>query len=156
MYQILIQRAVANHTIPSTAQLKRWAKAVLQEKIPNAEMTIRIVDKDEITTLNSTYRHQNKATNVLSFPFDMPEGIEIDIPLLGDLVICAEVIEEEAQAQHKTVNAHWAHMLVHGILHLLGYDHEKNNEAERMEAEEILILAKLGFNNPYKIVEKGE
>lgn len=156
MYQIIVQRAVSNISIPSTAQFKRWAKAVLQEKMANAEVTIRVVDKDEITTLNSTYRHKNKPTNVLSFPFEMPEGVELETPILGDIVICAEVIEAEARDQHKPVEAHWAHMVVHGLLHLLGYDHEKDDDAEKMETEEIAILGELGFNNPYQIVEKGE
>jgi probable rRNA maturation factor len=150
MYQIIVQRMVTDRTAPSTSQLKRWAKLILQEKIPNAELTIRIVDKDEMTTLNSTYRKKNKPTNVLSFPFEMPKDIDIETPILGDIVICADVIKEEAQAQQKTHDAHWAHMVVHGILHLLGYDHEKENEAEIMEAEEIVILKNMGFNNPYQ------
>ncbi len=156
MYQIVVQRAVSNISIPSTALFKRWAKTALQEKIPSAEVTIRIVDKDEITTLNSTYRHKNKPTNVLSFPFDMPSEIDIDIPILGDIVICAAVIIEEAEEQNKPVNAHWAHMTVHGILHLLGFDHEDNHDAEIMEAEEITILSELGFDNPYKLPEQPE
>jgi probable rRNA maturation factor len=155
MYQIIVQRAVSNIPIPSTAQFKRWAKAVLQEKMSNAEITIRIVDKDEITTLNSTYRHKNKPTNVLSFPFEMPEDVKLDVPILGDIIICAEVIIEEAHEQNKKVNAHWAHMVVHGILHLLGHDHEKDDEAKIMEAEEISILEELGFPNPYEMTEKG-
>ncbi len=112
----------------------------LKNKMPSAELTIRIVDKKEITELNSTYRHKNKPTNVLSFPFDMPEECEDEIPILGDIIICAEVIQEESLQQEKTVEAHWAHMVVHGALHLLGYDHEKDHEAEIMEAEEIKIL----------------
>lgn len=155
MYQIVVQRAVSNVSIPSTALFKRWAKTALQEKIANAEVTIRIVDKDEIKALNSTYRHKNKPTNVLSFPFEMPEDVDIDIPILGDIIICAEVIIEEAQEQGKSANAHWAHMTVHGILHLLGYDHENNEDAEKMEAEEIGILKELGFDNPYEVIEKG-
>lgn len=153
MYQIVVQRAVKNIAIPSTAKFKRWAKEVLQDKMPNAEVTIRIVDKDEITTLNSTYRHKNKPTNVLSFPFELPDDIKLDTPILGDIAICAEVIVEEAAEQHKPVETHWAHMVVHGILHLLGYDHVKDEDAEVMEAEEITIMAKLGFNNPYQITE---
>lgn len=156
MYQIIVQRAVSNISIPSTALFKSWAEAALKTKILNAEVTIRIVDKDEMLALNSTYRHKNKVTNVLSFPFDMPKDIEIEIPILGDIVICAEVIIEEANAQNKSLNAHWAHMIVHGILHLLGYDHEKDAEANIMEAEEIAILKALDFNNPYEITEKGK
>ncbi|MHB1949504.1 MAG: rRNA maturation RNase YbeY [Gammaproteobacteria bacterium] len=156
MYQIIVQRAVRNNSIPSTAQFKRWAKAVLQEKVANAEVTIRIVDIDEITELNSTYRKKDKPTNVLSFPFEMPEGVAMDTPILGDVVICAQVIEEEAHKQHKPLTAHWAHMVVHGMLHLLGYNHEENEEAEEMETEEISIMNELGFKNPYICAEKGE
>lgn len=156
MYQIIVQRAVSDIFIPSNAHLKKWTKAVLKEKIPNAELTIRVVDKDEITTLNSTYRNKNKPTNVLSFPFEMPPGVEIETPILGDLIICAAVIEEEAKEQNKTPESHWAHMVVHGTLHLLGYDHVKNDEAIKMESEEITILAELGFNDPYHIDDKGE
>ena len=151
MYQIIVQRATKDFSFPATEKFKRWAKAALQDDVPNAELTIRIVDKAEMVMLNSTYRHKNKPTNVLSFPFEMPEGIDMENPILGDIVICAEVIEEEAQAQQKLVEAHWAHMVVHGVLHLLGHDHEIEAEAEKMEAEEITILAKLGFNNPYHI-----
>lgn len=150
MYLIDVQRAVSEMSVPSVAQLKRWAKTTLQQKVPTAELTIRIVDKEEITNLNATYRHKNKATNILSFPFATPLGIECETPLLGDIVICAEVIAEEAQAQQKAILAHWAHMIVHGILHLLGYDHEKEADAEIMEAEEIRILHILGFTNPYQ------
>lgn len=156
MYQIVVQRAVANQSIPATAKFKRWVKTALQEKMSDAEVTIRIVDKDEMTMLNSTYRHKNKPTNVLSFPFEMPDEVELDTPILGDIVICAEVIEEEAHEQQKTLESHWAHMVVHGVLHLLGFDHEDNAEAEIMEAEEIVILAKLNFNNPYEIPEEGK
>lgn len=158
MYQIIVQRAVSNISIPSTPLFKRWAKGALEEKIPNAELTIRVVDEDEMRSLNSTYRKKDKTTNVLSFPFDTPEDVDVDLPLLGDIVICAQVIIDEAKEQHKTVDAHWAHMIVHGVLHLLGYDHEKDDEAEMMEAEEIKILKKLGFDNPYQIhvTEKGK
>ncbi len=154
MYDISVQRAVVKKKLPNNTQFKQWASAALDTRIPAAELTIRIVDKNEITELNSTYRKKNKPTNVLSFPFDMPEELHEETPLLGDIIICAEVIEEEALAQQKTVESHWAHMVVHGTLHLLGFDHEDNEEAEQMEAEEIKILASLGFSNPYQ--EQGE
>jgi probable rRNA maturation factor len=154
MYEITIQRIVVNKLLPTTAKLKQWAKAALKTKIPMAALTIRIVDKNEMTELNSTYRKKNKPTNVLSFPFDMPDEFEEEIPLLGDIIICAEVIEEEAATQEKTLEAHWAHMVIHGVLHLLGHDHEKDHDADIMEAEEINILQTLGFNNPYLV--KGE
>lgn len=153
MQNVLVQWAIPKPSSPTTKQLKYWAKETLLLKSPHAEVTIRIVDPKEMITLNHTYRHKNKVTNVLSFPFEMPEGVELPISILGDIVICAEVIEQEALEQAKELNAHWAHMVVHGILHLLGYDHEEDEQAELMEAEEIIILKKLGFNNPYQIVE---
>jgi probable rRNA maturation factor len=149
MYEIIIQRAVTGTSLPTTPSFKRWVKTVLKNKMPSAELTIRIVDKNEMTELNTTYRKKNKPTNVLSFPFDMPEECKNDLPILGDIVICAEVIQEEAYAQKKTLDAHWAHMVVHGTLHLLGYDHENDSDAEIMEAEEIRFLSDLGFENPY-------
>jgi probable rRNA maturation factor len=153
MYQIIVQRMVSDHSIPSTAQLKRWAKQILEEKISHAELTIRIVDKDEMTTLNSTYRKKDKPTNVLSFPFEAPSDVDLETTILGDVVICADVIAEEAISQQKTLDAHWAHMIVHGVLHLLGYDHEEDDEAEIMEAEEIILLEMLGYDNPYQVVK---
>lgn len=154
MYEVIVQRAVSNFPIPHNAKLKRWVQAVLQDKIPSAEMTIRIVDKEEIQQLNATYRHKNKPTNVLAFPSELPTTVEMDLPLLGDLVICAEIIAEEAKEQYKELDAHWAHMVVHGLLHLQGYDHVNDVDANIMESEEILILKKLGFDNPYQIREK--
>ncbi len=156
MYEIIVQRVVQAKSLPTTAKLKRWATTALKNKLPAAELTIRIVDKNEITELNSTYRHKNKPTNVLSFPFDMPEELNEETPILGDIIICAEVIAEEAIAQEKTAEAHWAHMVVHGILHLLGFDHEKDQDALIMEAEEIKILQILGFSNPYEVSQQGE
>ncbi len=156
MYDITVQRVVAGPSLPTTAKLKLWATTALTNKIPAAELTIRIVDKAEITTLNSTYRHKHTPTNVLSFPFDMPEECADECFTLGDIIICADVIFEEALLQQKTLEAHWAHMVVHGILHLLGYDHENETDAEKMESEEINILRKLGFSNPYQVSEKGD
>ncbi len=157
MYEITVQRATATKSLPSTAKLKLWAKAALQAKMKAAELNIRIVDKKEITELNSTYRHKHKPTNVLSFPFDMPKELDTQCPVLGDIVICAEMIAEEAREQGKTLDSHWAHMVVHGALHLLGYDHEQDHDAEIMEAEEIKILHALGLPNPYHYkVHKNE
>jgi len=109
---------------------------------------IRLVDETEGARLNADYRGKNYPTNVLSFPFEVPPGIPNTH--LGDLVICAPVVVGEAVAQGISVEAHWAHLTVHGVLHLLGYDHLEDDEAERMEAEEIRILETLGFPNPYQ------
>ena len=157
MYDITIQHAASSTLYPNSKKLKQWTRAALKNKTPTAEVTLRIVDKHEITELNSTYRKKNKPTNVLSFPFEMPEGLGDEIPaILGDIVICADVVQEEAETQHKTLDAHWAHMVVHGILHLLGYDHENDQDAEVMESEEIHILKTLGFDDPYAIIDEGE
>lgn len=139
MSDIVIQRCVPAAGIPAPTSLRQWAQAALKKK---GALTIRIVDEEESETLNGRYRHKQKPTNVLSFGYD-ERGV------LGDLVICAPVVEREAKEQGKTVRAHWAHMVVHGCLHLQGHDHEKEAEAAAMESLEIRILGKLGFNNPY-------
>ncbi len=144
------QLASEASTIPSEAKFQQWLNAAVTPFQDDAEVTIRIVDEAESQQLNFDYREKDKPTNVLSFPFQQPPGIE-ELPLLGDLVICAQVVAREALEQHKTLEAHWAHMVVHGCLHLLGFDHIKEDEAQEMEAEEIQILADLGFANPYEI-----
>ena len=103
-----------------------------------------------MSELNSTYRQKNGLTNVLSFPFTMPEDVQIDIPILGDIVVCAEVVNREADEQSKPQEAHWAHMIVHGVFHLLGYDHETDKDAEIMESLETEIMQSLGYANPYE------
>lgn len=143
-----IQQVSKNTDIPTPDQIQQWINGVLLPKHDGIELTVRIVDIVESQALNHQYRGKDKPTNVLSFPFEVPEGIELN--LLGDLVVCADIVSKEAAAQHKTAQAHWAHMLVHGCLHLLGYDHINDSDAEYMEAREIDILDKLGFNNPYK------
>jgi len=142
-----LQNACTNSNIPTLAQFQQWVNASLLPQHDNTELTIRLVNINESQQLNAQYRGKDKPTNVLSFPFEVPEGIELN--LLGDLVICADIVESEALQQNKPLNAHWAHMVVHGCLHLLGYDHINNQDAEQMEALEIDILTKLGFNSPY-------
>ncbi|EEQ20787.1 metalloprotease [Yersinia intermedia ATCC 29909] len=112
-----------------------------------AEVTVRLVDEAESHELNLTYRGKDKPTNVLSFPFEAPP--EIELPLLGDLIICRQVVEQEAIEQEKALLAHWAHMVVHGSLHLLGYDHIVDDEAEEMESIETEIMQSLGYPDPY-------
>lgn len=153
MYQISIQHAAGKRLAPKASLLRKWAEHALSRRIDTAEVTIRIVDTEEMSELNSTYRHKKGPTNVLSFPFTTPEKVDIEIPILGDIVICADVVNHEAQEQGKSQEAHWAHMIVHGIFHLLGYDHENDSNAAVMESLEIEIMQALGFANPY---ESGE
>ena len=134
--------------LPQAAEFQRWLDAAILPFQEEAEVTVRLVDEAESQELNHTYRGKDKPTNVLSFPFECPPGIEL--PLLGDLVICRQVVEREATEQGKPLMAHWAHMVVHGSLHLLGYDHIEDGEAEEMEALEIEFMAALGFANPYQ------
>ncbi|WP_334018579.1 rRNA maturation RNase YbeY [Alteromonas sp. S015] len=135
--------------IPSPSELELWANAVLKyEGLSDQEVTIRFTDEAESQSLNHEYRGKDKPTNVLSFPFEAPPGV--DISLLGDLVICAPVISREADEQKKKVSDHYAHMTVHGLLHLMGYDHIDETDAEEMEGKEIDILATLGIDDPYQ------
>ena len=142
-----LQLASNAANLPTQAQIQQWLDAAILPFQLDAEVTVRIVDNDESQQLNHNYRGKAKPTNVLSFPFQCPPGIEL--PLLGDLVICAPVVAQEAAEQNKTLTAHWAHMVVHGSLHLLGFDHINDDDAEQMEAEEVTILQQLGFTNPY-------
>lgn len=140
--------------VPDAVAIQAWAAAAVKQvgaSQPGRQITVRIVDIDEITQLNEQYRQKTGATNVLSFPFELPPGVpeEAVDATLGDLVICAAVVEQEAEVQHKSAEAHWAHMIVHGTLHLLGYDHLTDDEAQQMEAEEIAILKSFGYANPY-------
>lgn len=144
-----LQLASTADNLPSEAQIQLWLNAAVSPFQPIAEVTVRIVDETESQQLNFDYREKDKPTNVLSFPFQCPPGIEL--PLLGDLVICAGVVAQEANEQNKSLDAHWAHMVVHGSLHLLGFDHINDDDALEMEAEEIQILAELGFADPYLI-----
>ncbi|MGL5226428.1 MAG: rRNA maturation RNase YbeY [Aeromonas sp.] len=133
--------------LPTQAQLQSWLDGTILGFQPEAEVTVRIVDEAESHELNLTYRGKDKSTNVLSFPFEAPPGMAL--PLLGDLVICRQVVERESTEQSKPLQAHWAHMVVHGSLHLLGYDHIDDEEAEEMEQLERDIMQELGFSDPY-------
>ncbi len=142
-FKLAIQYAADNAVsaaLPTRAQFRRWVKSALEQE---AEIVIRIVDKSEGRTLNHDYRGKDYATNVLTFVYDDTD------PLSGDVVLCAEVIENEACQQHKTLMAHYAHLTVHGLLHLQGYDHVKDDEATIMEKKETDILIRLGFDDPY-------
>lgn len=144
-----IQRQTEAGQQPDDPDICSWATAAYLGDNAEMEMTVRIVDEDESSQLNQTYRHKSGSTNVLSFPFEQAPGIEV--PLLGDLVICAPVVEREAIEQHKTAKAHWAHMVVHGTLHLQGYDHISPADSAQMEQLETDILARLGYSNPYEL-----
>lgn len=150
-----LQIACETPHLPAEADFAHWVSAALQAAgyQPPAglpiEITLRVVDRDESRSLNHTYRGKDKPTNVLSFPFDGPEGIPL--ALLGDLVICAPLVAQESQEQNKTGRTHWAHLVVHGTLHLLGFDHVEEDEAAEMEALEVQILARLGIADPYVI-----
>ena len=134
--------------MPTQAQFESWVRIAVGQTMPAVELTIRLVEVSESQHLNHTYRGKDKPTNVLSFPFEAPA--EIDLPLLGDLIICVDVVQKEAQEQDKSLEAHWAHMVIHGCLHLLGYDHIIDEEAEEMESLETQLLEHLGFTDPYK------
>ena len=146
-----LQLACDDKSVPDHADFQRWAEAALRPHNKPFELTIRLVNSAESRELNHQYRGKDKATNVLSFPFEVPEGIELD--LLGDLIICVDVVEQEALNQNKSLNAHWAHMVIHGCLHLLGFDHIEDAEAEEMEALETKIITGLGFAAPYQALE---
>lgn len=151
MYQIIIQHATKLLRVPTDAQLRKWAQLALSNQLDDAELTIRIVDSTEMAQLNETYRKKKGATNVLSFPFETPKEVVLDNTILGDIVICADVVNQEAKEQRKNAEEHWAHMVIHGVFHLLGYDHVKNKEAAIMEALEVAVLQQLGFSNPYEL-----
>ncbi|MCK5477779.1 MAG: rRNA maturation RNase YbeY [Methylococcales bacterium] len=134
--------------LPTLDQFQYWVDAILKDGTQDSEIVIRIVDEDEMTRFNEQYREKKGSTNILSFPFESPEGF--DSNLLGDLLICAPVVENESRLQNKKLEHHWAHMIVHGVLHLLGYDHIDDKEAEEMEALEIKILKTIKIKNPYE------
>ncbi|HHT0591673.1 TPA: rRNA maturation RNase YbeY [Legionella anisa] len=148
-YYIDIQNAT-NEPLPvSEEELTRLTSLALRDYQKEAELTVRLVTAEEMIHLNNTYRKQNKTTNVLAFPSTLPPEIQLECPLLGDVIICPQVLLEESKQLKKTLESHWALILIHGILHLLGYDHIRDDEAVIMQAIEIKLLAELGFSNPY-------
>jgi probable rRNA maturation factor len=147
-----IQMACPSEESPDEDSIKRWASAAVRDECDNSELNLRIVDEIESADFNQQYRGKTGATNVLSFPFDAvtPEPL----PILGDLVVCAPVVNREAREQQKTSEAHWAHIIVHGVLHLLGYDHIDDKDAEQMEGLETAIMLELNFPAPYESTDR--
>ncbi|MDE1461846.1 rRNA maturation RNase YbeY [Spartinivicinus poritis] len=143
-----IQIASECQGIPPSEQFTQWATAAVYGHKAIAELSIRVVDETESAELNFAYRQKHGPTNVLSFPAELPEAVEL--PLLGDLAICAPVVFREAAEQNKSLEAHWAHMVIHGTLHLLGFDHINDKDAEIMESLETKILMELDYPNPYQ------
>jgi probable rRNA maturation factor len=146
--ELEIQNVAGEADVPSESDFQVWVSAALEGRLDEAEITIRIVDENEGAELNHQYRGKLGPTNVLSFPFQSPQPLETN--LLGDLVVCAPVVRREAEEQGKEAQAHWAHLIIHGTLHLLGYDHQSQQQADEMEAIETGILAQLGFADPYQ------
>lgn len=146
--RIEVQLATAARGVPNRRTLSRWALSALSAERRAGVVCLRIVDESESRTLNARYRDRDRPTNVLSFAADLPE-VDLGPRPLGDIVICAPVVAREAAEQGKPTRAHWAHLTVHGVLHLLGYDHGTRAEARVMEGREIAILSALGFDNPY-------
>jgi probable rRNA maturation factor len=145
-----IQRRVRTWA-PPRADIAAWATIALGRRAAGRELGVRVVGRTESRRLNARYRGRDKPTNVLSFPVaELPAGSPGPARPLGDLVICPEVLRAEAREQHKSLRAHWAHLVVHGTLHLAGYDHERPADANRMERREIAVLRRLGFPNPYR------
>jgi len=147
-YFVDLQVEIDDTDLPDEAQFNQWVEAALTGRKDEAELCIRLVDPEESRELNHQYRGKDKSTNVLSFPFEVPDDIPLN--LLGDLVICADVVRREAEEQNKPLHNHWAHMVVHGTLHLIGYDHINDEDAEEMEQLERKILAQLDIPDPYK------
>lgn len=150
---VSVTYAVPRHGVPSAVSFRKWVAAALKGRIREADLAIRIVDGKEGRSLNRHFRGKDYATNVLSFPAELPKGLpkELKLPLLGDLVICAPVVAREAREQHKPLVAHYAHLTVHGALHLLGWDHDNEADAVCMEQLEREILAGMGIEDPYEI-----
>ncbi len=144
-----IQNNSQYKAIPAESDFTQWLNIALKNHAPGI-VNIAIVDAKESQALNKQFRHKDKPTNVLSFPFEAFEGMVIEEHIIGDLVICADVIQQEADAQQKDPLAHWAHLSIHGSLHLVGFDHQNDAEANKMESLEIELLQQLGYPNPYE------
>jgi probable rRNA maturation factor len=146
----VLRHARGRGSLPSVREIGRWASAALGRRARGGELAVRMVGTEESSRLNGRYRGRHRPTNVLSFPVRRVHSTgELARPL-GDLVICPRIVRQEARRQGKTVRAHWAHLVVHGALHLIGYDHEQLRDARRMERREIAVLKRLGFANPYR------
>lgn len=148
MIELDLQVAYSASNLPSHADFLTWCSLALRQRNNPSELTIRLVGTEEGLELNSTWRGKDYPTNVLSFAADIPDGL-LDIPLLGDLVICVPVVAQEAAEQDKLLTAHWAHLVIHGCLHLLGYDHIDETDAKEMEDLERQLLAEIGYPDPY-------
>jgi probable rRNA maturation factor len=150
--ELEIQSATTSVNIPCDDQFQVWVNAALADNPGKYTLAIRIVEEQEAQHFNRQYRHRDYATNVLSFPADLPAGLPAEIrqSQLGDLLICAPLVVREATQQQRPVTDHWAHLTIHGVLHLLGYNHEQADEAVVMESLETNILAKLGISDPYE------
>jgi probable rRNA maturation factor len=147
---ISVVRAVRSGWLPAAHDFRLWAAAALGARARGREISVSLVGTARSRALNARYRGRDHATNVLSFPAP-PQGAAGSAGLMGDLVICPAVLRAEARAQHKSARAHWAHLVVHGVLHLAGYDHERDDDARRMERREVRVLAGLGIANPYRV-----
>lgn len=148
-YQVVVQNLVDDQDLPEEKTLLHWAECALKSQLDAAEICLRLVSLTEMHSLNHHYRHKNRPTNVLAFATDLPAEWYQETPILGDIVICPEVVRAEATDQGKTFQAHFAHLFLHGLLHLMGYDHQQEAAAAVMEAKEIALLDALGFPNPY-------
>lgn len=148
MIELDLQTTKISASLPKYSDFLRWVTLATSGHRDDAEISIKVVTESEIQKLNYQYRGKNQPTNVLSFPAEFPKGVEVD--LIGDLVICESIVQRESEQQQKTLQAHWAHMVIHGTLHLLGYTHDNDTDAERMESLEIKILRNLGYDNPYQ------
>lgn len=148
-YYIDIQNATDNPLVMNEEELTSLASLALRDYQKDAELTVRFVSPEEISYLNHTYRKKVGTTNVLAFPSHLPANIQLECPFLGDVIICPQVLFDESKTLKKSIEAHWSLIVIHGILHLLGYDHIKDNDASIMQAIEVRLLAELGYTNPY-------